>query len=280
MKTTAKQKGMTLVEILVAASISLIVVTVGLSFVIQTLKSYQYETGKLLINRDIRKFTMQMIDDATYANNFQIYDQYSNLSRASGYTLFASGTADPTTTTYKGYTTDLTVTLPANPVSTSTPGTAKVDSGLTGDVLVLIYYVNGDNTRIYQLVIYYREIVTPAGGTTGTNSTTVSPRTAILKRLVCPIFDDGTLTTTNPQKAGIMRLLPYITASMANATSIFPYVDGQANDVPASPSVNRSNKMFYNLNDTSILVRGRIYENYTAQRIVKSTYNFTVTPRG
>ncbi len=278
MKTPAKSKGMTLVEIMVAASISIIVVTVGLRFVIQTLKSYQYETGKLLINRDIRKFTTQMIDDATYANNFQIYDQISNLSRATGYTLTSGGSADPTTATYKGYTTNLTVTTPANPVDTAVPGTDKLDSGLTGDVLVLIYYVNGDNTRISQLIIYYREIATPAGGTTGTNSTAVSSRTVALKRIVCKIFDDGTLTSTNPQKAGIMKLLPYLTASMTGAATIFPYVDGQANDSAAS--TNRTNKMFYNLNDTSILVRGRIYENYTAQRIVKSTYNFTVTPRG
>lgn len=271
---------MTLVEIMVAGSISLIVMTVGLRFLIQNLKTYQYETGKIMINRDIRKFTQQMIDDATYANNFQIYDQYSNLSRATGYTLVAGGSADPTTANYKGYTTDLAVTLPAVPVSTSAPGTANVDSGLTGDVLVLVYYVNGDNTRISQLIIYYREIVTPVGGTTGTNSATVSARTAALKRLVCPIFDDGTLTSSNPQKAGILKLLPYIIPNMPGATTIFPYVDGQANDVPATPSVNRSNKMFYNLNDTSILVRGRIYENYTAQRLVKSTYNFTVTPRG
>lgn len=271
MKTTAKQKGMTLVEILVAASISLIVVTVGLRFVIQVLKSYQYETGKLLINRDIRKFTIQMIDDATYANNFQIYDQISNLSRASGYTL-AGTSADPTNSGYKGYTTDLTVSLPANPVSTATPGTAKLDSGMPGDVLVLIYYVNGDNTKIWQLVIYYRDITTPAGGTTGTNSTTVATRTAALKRLVVAI-------PAAVQSAGIMKLLPYITSSTAGST-IFPYVDGQANDLVPTGSVNRTNKMFYNLNDTSVLVRGRIYENYTAQRIVKSTYNFTVTPRG
>lgn len=279
MNKTTKQRGMTLVEIMVAGSISLIVVTVGLRFVIQNLKTYQYETGKLLINRDIRKFTTQMIDDATYANAFQIYDQYNNLSRATGYTLVSGGSADPTSATYKGYTTDLTVTAPADPVSTATPGTEKVDSGLTGDVLVLIYYVNGDNTRINQLIIYYREIITPPAGTTGTNSTTVSNRTVALKRLVCKIFDDGTLLSTNPIKAGIMKLLPYITTS-TNATLIFPYVDGQANDVVPTGSVNRSNKMFYNFNDTSILVRGRIYENYTAQRIVKSTYNFTVTPRG
>ncbi|SDS54998.1 prepilin-type N-terminal cleavage/methylation domain-containing protein [Opitutus sp. GAS368] len=270
MKTIAKQKGMTLVEILVAASISLIVVTVGLSFVIQTLKAYQYETGKLLINRDIRKFTIQMIDDATYANNFQIYDQISNLSRT-GYTAAGSST-DPTNPGYQGYTADLAVTLPANPVSTATPGTAKLDSGMPGDVLVLVYYVNGDNTKIWQLIVYYRVNSTPAGGTTGTNSTTVSNRTVALKRLVVAI-------PAAVQSAGIMKLLPELTAA-TNGTSIFPYVDGQASDLVPTASVNRGNKMFYNFNDTSILVRGRIYENYTAQRIVKSTYNFTVTPRG
>jgi prepilin-type N-terminal cleavage/methylation domain-containing protein len=269
MKTTTKPKGMTLVEIMVAASIGLIVVTVGLRFVIQTLKSYQYETGKLLINRDIRKFTIQMIDDATYANNFHIYDQINNLSRTS-YT--AVGSTDPTAATYQGYTADLTVTSPANPVSTSTPGTVKVDSGLPGDVLVLIYYVNGDNTKIWQLIVYYRVIATPAGGTTGTNSTTVANRTVALKRLVVTI-------PAAVQTAGIMKLLPELTAA-TNGTTIFPYVDGQANDLVPTASTNRANKMFYNFNDTSILVRGRIYENYTAQRIVKSTYNFTVTPRG
>lgn len=279
MKKPNKQRGMTLVEIMVAGSISLIVVTIGLRFVIQNLKTYQYETGKLLINRDIRLFTTQMIDDATYANSFQIYDQYSNLSRATGYTLTSGGSADPTSTNYRGYTTNLTVVTPANPVDTSIPGTEKVASGLTGDVLVLVYNVDGDNTKIWQLIIYYREIVTPAGGTTGSNSTAVTGRTVALKRLVCRIFDDGTVLSTNPIRAGIMRLLPNITTT-TNARAIFPFVDGQANDVPATPSTNRSNKMFYNLNETSILVRGRIYENYTAQRIVKSTYNFTVTPRG
>ena len=87
---------MTLVELMVAASIGFTTMTIGLRFVIQTLKTYQYETGKLLINRDIRKFTSQMIDDATYANSFKIYDQISNLSRATGYTVASGGSADPT----------------------------------------------------------------------------------------------------------------------------------------------------------------------------------------
>jgi hypothetical protein len=255
---------MTLVEVMVAASISLIVMTGALSFVIQTLKTYQYETGKLLINRDIRKFTTQMVDDATYSNSFHIYDQAGNLSRTS-YTPVSS--ADPTNASYKGYTADLAVTSPDDPVTTTGPGTEKVESGLTGDVVVFIYNVDGDSTKIYQLVIS-----TPAGGTTGTNATTVTGRTVALKRLVVAI-------PAAVQSAGIMKLLPELTAT-TNATTIFPYVDGQANDLVPTGSVNRSNKMFYNSNNNAVLVRGRIYENYTAQRLVKSTYNFTVTPRG
>ncbi len=180
----------------------------------------------------------------------------------------------------KGYTTDLTVTSPADPVSTSTPGTEKVDSGLPGDVLVLVYNVNGDNTRIWQLIIYYRDIATTAGGTNGTNSTTVATRTGPLKRLVCPIFDDGTLTSTNPQKAGIMKLLPYITTSMTGAVTIFPYVTARPTTWSRPlPSIAPTRCSSTSMTRASWCA-ARIYENYTAQRIVKSTYNFTVTPRG
>ena len=268
MKTLSNHRGMTLVEMLIASSIGLIVTTGALSLLIQTLKVYQFETGKLLINRDIRKFTTEMLDDATYANGFHIYDQCANLDRSS-YT--AVGSADPTNADYRGYTADLVVTEPADPVSTATPGTEKVAAGLTGDVLVFIYNKDGDNTKIEKLIIYYRWIATTAAGTNGTNSTAIASRTAPLKRLVVNITD------TTAQSYGIMRLLPGITSS-TNARMIFPYVDGQAKD--EDNSVNRVNKMFYNLNSTSVIVRGTIYENYTAQRQVKSTYNFTVTPRG
>ena len=272
MNKFSRQRGMTLVELMVATSIGLTTMTIGLRFVIQTLKTYQYETGKLLINRDIRKFTGQMIDDATYANSFKIYDQISNLSRGTGYMLASGGSADPTSANYLGYSTDLAVTAPANPVDVNFPGTEDLDSGLAGDVLVFVYNTNGVNTIINQLIIYYRPITTTPGGTTGTNSATVSDRITTLRRLVVTI-------PSSAQTAGLMKLLPYIQAS-TNGRVIFDYVDGQANDEVPTGTTNRSNKMFYNLNTTSILVRGRIYENYTGQRIVKSTYNFTVTPRG
>jgi prepilin-type N-terminal cleavage/methylation domain-containing protein len=268
-------KGMTLVEILIAMSIGLVVSAATLVVLLQVLKMYQYETGKLLVNRDIRRFTTQMVDDATYANYFLIFDQRSNLSR-SGYTLASGGSANPVSSTYYGYTADLALTEPDDPVTTTGPGTANVQSGLTGDVVVFVYHVNGDNTKINQLIIYYRPIATPAGGTTGTNSATASARTTALKRVVVNITD------ATAQSRSIWKLLPDLANVPATASAknldVFSYVDGQAGD--AATSTNRINKMFYNLNNTSVLVRGRIYENYTAQRLVKSTYNFTVTPRG
>lgn len=269
---------MTLVEILIAMSIGLVVTTVALRFVIQTAKTYQYETGKLMINRDIRKFTTQMIDDGTYANSFMLFDQASNLSR-SGYS--AVGSTDPTSSNYKGYTADLTTVDPADPVSVTAPGTSKVEAGMPGDVLVFIYNVPddpvnsraADNSKIQQLIIYYRWISTPANGTTGTNDSTVSNRTTALRRLVVPIH-------SSVQNAGIMKLLPDLNANTPS-TVLFPWVDGQAGDgTPPANSVNRRNKLFYNSNNNSVLIRGRIYENYTAQRLIKSTYTFTITPRG
>ncbi len=289
------RRGMTLVEILIASTIGLIALTVALRFVVQILKSYQYETGKIMVNRDIRKFTAQMVDDATYANSFMIFDQRSNLTRGSGNnTVSSGGSTDPLSSTYKGYTTDLVRTDPDDTATPVVVGTERVESGLPGDVVVFIYNVNGDNTKIYQLIIYYRTNATTANGTDGTNSTTVSARTCALRRIVVSIYDDGTTSTTsNPIYFGIWRLMPDLTqvtttndangapqTMSAKNTTIFPYVDGQANDLVPTGSTNRSNKMFYNMNNTSVLIRGRIYENYTAQRLVKSTYNFTVTPRG
>jgi prepilin-type N-terminal cleavage/methylation domain-containing protein len=275
MKTFTNKKGMTLVEMMVATTIGLVVVTIALSFVIQFMKTYQYETGKLLINRDIRKFTAQMIDDATYANSFMIFDQASNLSRV-GYT--AVGSTDPTSATYKGYTTALATTAPDSPVTTTGPGTTNMQSGMPGDVVVFVYNVDGDNTKVQQLILYYRWIATPAGGSTGTNSSAASGRLATLYRLVVAI-PAAVQDISNPAVRSIWHLLPDLNANTPSK-QVFQYVDGQANDLVPTGSVNRTNKMFYNISNNSVLIRARIYENYTAQRLVKSTYNFTVTPRG
>jgi len=103
-----------------------------LGFLIQSLKSYSYDTSKLFVNRDIRTFTNELTDNATYANYFLIFPSFSG-DRSS---------TDPTT----GVTSD-----------------TSVNDGLSGDLLVLVYKddtINSDgstnDTKVKRLIGYYR----------------------------------------------------------------------------------------------------------------------------
>ena len=71
-----RQQGYTLVEVMIAASISAILVGGALSMFIGGLNFASYNTGKLLVNNDIRGFTSELADNATYANDFTIYQSY------------------------------------------------------------------------------------------------------------------------------------------------------------------------------------------------------------
>jgi hypothetical protein len=103
-----------------------------LGFLIQSLKSYSYDTSKLFVNRDIRTFTNELTDNATYANYFLIFPSFSG-DRSS---------TDPST----GVTSD-----------------TSVNDGLSGDLLVLVYKddtINSDgstnDTKVKRLIGYYR----------------------------------------------------------------------------------------------------------------------------
>jgi hypothetical protein len=76
------------------------------------------------VNRDIRAFTSEMTDNATYANFFQIYPDFAKR----------------------------TVTDSATEVTTD----ASVNDGLSGDFLLLVYRDPGDDTKTNRLVGYYR----------------------------------------------------------------------------------------------------------------------------
>ncbi len=151
MKAFKHSKGMTLVEIMVASAISPDRGHRRTAVSDQTLKSYQYETGKLMVNRDIRKFTTQMVDDATYASYFLIFDQVSNSQ--SQHRLRHGGTDNPCASNYRGYAAALAPTDPATPVSATSPGTADVRSGLPEMSWSWSHNQNGDNTRVSQLII-------------------------------------------------------------------------------------------------------------------------------
>ncbi|HEY0947745.1 MAG TPA: prepilin-type N-terminal cleavage/methylation domain-containing protein [Opitutaceae bacterium] len=116
--------GFTLVELMVTTTIIGLVVAGTLAFFVRTLGIYHYDAGKLLVNRDLRAFTSEMTDNATYANFFQIYPDFATR------TVTDAGT---------GVTVD-----------------ASVDDSESGDFLLLVYRDPDDDTKTNRLVGYYR----------------------------------------------------------------------------------------------------------------------------
>ena len=98
------------------------------TFTYQALNTYSYDSGRLLVNHDMRKFTGDMATDAVYSNYFRIYPNFTHR-----------------TDTVAGVTTD-----------------AAVRDGQSGDFLVLVFTdpatetANGQIT-VNRLVGYYRD---------------------------------------------------------------------------------------------------------------------------
>lgn len=141
LRASSRARGFTLVEMLVATTV-LGLVSVGmLRILIQTLNVYYYDTGKILVNKDIRKFTGEMTENATYANYFRIFPSYTNLTR--------------TVTTYVN---------PSDPDQGFTTAIAdtSVNDGLSGDCLVLVYKDPADDRKIARLIAYFRAPTNPS----------------------------------------------------------------------------------------------------------------------
>jgi prepilin-type N-terminal cleavage/methylation domain-containing protein len=129
------RRGFTLSEILVTTTISALVLGATAAFFTQQLNIYTYDMGKNRVNRDIRAFTSELTDNATYANGFQIFTSFSNRS----------------------YTESVTV----GETTTVTTNSARVGDGLTGDMLVLYFRDPNDDDLNTRLIGYYRAPVDP-----------------------------------------------------------------------------------------------------------------------
>ena len=121
----------TLPEVMVTVGICGFVVTATLGFLIHGLNVFSFDVGKNLVNRDIRTFTSELSDNATYANYFQIFPGFSTRS---------------TTTTTNG----LSVTT-----------SASVEDKQTGDMLVLVYKDPANIDLVNRIVGYYRAPLDP-----------------------------------------------------------------------------------------------------------------------
>ena len=117
-----RRAAFTLPEVLITVGISAVVLGACLAFFITALNIFHYDVGKNLVNRDIRAFTSELTDNATYANYFQIYPNFNTR-----------------TTTVSGVTVS-----------------ASVEDKQTGDMLVLIFKDPTNVDLVTRVVGYYR----------------------------------------------------------------------------------------------------------------------------
>jgi len=80
MKTRAltRRRGYTLAEILIALSVFGLFMTGVVSIFISSLQTYHYDMARQLVNRDMRKFTNELSDNAVESNYFRIYRAFDD----------------------------------------------------------------------------------------------------------------------------------------------------------------------------------------------------------
>jgi hypothetical protein len=112
-----------MVETLIATSVLSLVVTAVASLFLNLMRTYKYNTFRLSINRDVRAFTNELTDTATYANYFAILSDFS--TRTTG----TSG----------------------NEVL------ASMADGESGDCVLLVFKDSSDDTKVARLIGYYHD---------------------------------------------------------------------------------------------------------------------------
>ncbi|MBD5778184.1 prepilin-type N-terminal cleavage/methylation domain-containing protein [Pelagicoccus sp. NFK12] len=73
-----RRGGFTLAELLISLGVFSIVMAIAMTFLVNGANFAAYNEGKLLINRDIRKFTSELSDHATYSNYFKIFKSFED----------------------------------------------------------------------------------------------------------------------------------------------------------------------------------------------------------
>ena len=131
----------TLVERLVATSLLARLSANPLRVLIQVLDIDHYETGKILVNKAIRKCMGRMTKNATSTDCFRIFPFYANISR-----------------TLENY------ANPSDPDQHFTTAIAEtsVNDTLSGDCLVLVYRDADDDRKIARLIACFRAPTTPS----------------------------------------------------------------------------------------------------------------------
>jgi len=75
-------QGYTLVEMMTAVGLMSLLTLGVLRFALQTLNVYFYDTGRLMVNKDMRTFTTDLAADAVASNYFRIYPDFQTRTAA------------------------------------------------------------------------------------------------------------------------------------------------------------------------------------------------------
>jgi type II secretory pathway pseudopilin PulG len=239
-----KTRAFTLVEVIIAAMITVLVVLSATAITLQFLRTYQYEEGRITTNHDIRNFTEQMTSDAAHANCFFIYPNFSS-------------------------------------ITTGTVSDPAITEGAEGDYLVLVttgYNQVTGATTITKVVGYYR--VVPSGSTTNIGALyrysfdySAAPIAWPAGAFYTWLIAEGIVSTIQ----GVNGDIPAPAAAASSTHKLFEA--SVVGDPQASPA--NSGQLFYDFMVTGIMVKAEI-EDQSNPNLVKviDTYNLTIAPHG
>ena len=146
-------RGFSLVELIVASTISGFVVLGILAVFVQGLRIYKYDSFRLEINHDIRGFTDELTSNATFANYFLIFSTFGgNLTTTTGNVTTVNNVTD----------------------------------GSSGDYLVLVNKDPADDTKVSSMIGYYRYVDASGNATLRKFTVNVSPSSNALVTSLLP----------------------------------------------------------------------------------------------
>ncbi|HWZ95806.1 MAG TPA: prepilin-type N-terminal cleavage/methylation domain-containing protein [Opitutaceae bacterium] len=252
-----KLRGFTLVELMIAATLTGLVLTAILTITITCLKIYNNNANKLTVDKDMRKYTMYFENDAAYSNTFYIYDTVAN-----------GAPALDTTTSTDNY----------------------INPGQAGDLLLLITTAtNPDGSTDVKRVIAYYHVVTDATtnsgpvyrlDTQGDNASAANPSPDFGAPGTTPVYQ---LYTTYTKKGFYQgQTLQTVMKNLTTTNNAFmPSVVGNA----AYDGTNTPTRLFYYLvkattSKGAFMVQSQIRETQqNGDPYCIDTYNLTMWPR-
>jgi prepilin-type N-terminal cleavage/methylation domain-containing protein len=158
------RRAFTLVEVLIASTIAGLVLVGILAALIQGLRLFKFDSFRLEINHDIRSFTDELTTNATFANYFLIFTNFTG-----------------NRTTVTGNVTTLN----------------SLTQGTSGDFLVLVFKDDADDTKIASIVGYYRDVDAAGNHCLRKFTSTFSPTSSAAVWTLLP--PTTTVTSTHTQ---------------------------------------------------------------------------------